>query len=105
MVGTVISGLAKPIHGKKNKLMAIQKSKTLTSKITMGTGFTMTVPMWTCACDTCAEEAKKPGANPGDAHENAWKEGYRPIQIGWYNHPMKWLCKGCFAKLDAKKQN
>ena len=35
--------------------MAIQKSKTLTTKITVGAGFQMTVPMWTCTCEWTAK--------------------------------------------------
>jgi len=85
--------------------MAIQKSKTLVSKITVGTGYSMTVPMWVCNCDSCKAQARKPGASPGDAHENAWFEGYRPVANGWYNMPMKWLCAGCFEKHNAKNKN
>ena len=83
--------------------MSINKSKTLVSKVQISPTYAVMLPMWVCSCDTCGKETRKPGANPGDTHENAWKEGWRPVPSGWYNQPMRWLCRVCFD--NAKNKN
>jgi hypothetical protein len=55
------------------------------------------VRSWECSCDFCGAVAHKTGDDPGQAHEKAWKEGFRPVSMG-ITRPMRWACATCVDK-------
>lgn len=57
---------------------------------------------WTCSCDYCGAQIKKPGIDAGDASENARKEGFTTVSVR-VELPMKWICFSCKSKNTAGK--
>lgn len=52
------------------------------------------IPAFITQCDYCGVQAKKTGPEPGDAAENARKEGFTTVSIR-VELPMKWACSKC----------
>lgn len=57
---------------------------------------------WTAVCDYCGTQLKKLGVDPGDASENARKEGFTTVSVK-VELPMKWICLSCKNKNTAGK--
>lgn len=76
--------------------MAIKQCETSFHKVKVG-GRSYDVRSWQCVCDFCNASAIKTGEDPGQAHEKAWKEGFRPVSMG-ITRPMRWACASCVDK-------
>jgi hypothetical protein len=77
--------------------MAIQQLKNTFCTKRSAIGKLFRSPAWNCKCDYCANESTKVGEDPGQAADNARKEGYKPIAIG-RGMPMNWKCIRCLLK-------
>lgn len=56
---------------------------------------------WGCICDHCGSSVKKLGKDPGEASENARKEGFTTLTIH-VARPLKWLCPICKDPKNGK---
>ena len=82
--------------------MAVEQCDTVFHRIKIG-GRSYDIKSWQVRCDTCKAVATKIGDDPGEAHERAWKEGFRPVNAGILR-PMIWVCEACGKRAAAKRQ-
>ena len=52
-------------------------------------------PMWALTCDDCGVRTTGQGETPGDAADQARKEGFSTKPGPTLTEPLTWACSGC----------